>query len=120
MVSPCGRGCLVRWRRPSELLTRALWEGADDEVVRVLDQVTHELIREAAVDRDRVPVALVQVVAGADRVVAVPQADRHVRLALDAHLQGRAANRAQGEHLAGDLEHRMLGSEWKVLDGSGL
>ena len=52
---------------PAELLLHPLRERADDQVVGVLDEVAHDLVGEAAVERDRVPVALVEVVAGADR-----------------------------------------------------
>jgi hypothetical protein len=73
---------LAGFRRPAELPAHALRESADDEVVRVLDQVAHELVAKAAVDRDRVPVPLVEVVAGADRVIAVSQLGGQLRLAL--------------------------------------
>jgi hypothetical protein len=56
--------------QPSWLRTR-LGEGADDEVVRVFDQVAHELVGKAAVERDRVPVAFVEVIAGADRWIGL-------------------------------------------------
>src|SRR5215218_1016041 len=109
-----------RLRRPAELLAHALGQRAHNEVVGVLDQVAHELIREAPVEHDRVPVALVEVIAGTDRGIAVPQADRQLRLALGAHLERRPVQRAEGEHLAGDLEHGVLGSEREVLDRPGL
>src|SRR5918998_1986566 len=110
----------VRPRRPAELVAHAPGEGADDEVVRVFDQVAYEPIGKAAVERDRVPVAFVQVIAGADRWIALAKGNRQPRLALDAHLKGPAAQRAQGEHLASDLEHGDLGPEGEVLDRAGL
>src|ERR687892_147607 len=58
--------------------------------------------------------------AGTDRGIAVAQRDRQVRLALDAHLERRANESAEGEHLAGDLEHGRLGPEREVLDRPGL
>ena len=66
------------------------------------------------------PVALVQVVAGADRRVAVPQLDGELRLALHAHLERLTLQRTQREHLPGHLEHGVLRSEREVLDRSVL
>jgi hypothetical protein len=57
--------------RSTELLTDPLRERADDKVVRVFDQVAHELVGETAVERARVPVAFVEVIPGADRGIAV-------------------------------------------------
>ena len=72
---------------PAEPVAGALRQRADDEVVGVLDEVADELVGQAAVERDRVPVALVEVIAGTDRGVAAPQRDGELRLALDADLE---------------------------------
>ena len=82
---PGGRRRVVALKRSA----RALRQAADDKVVGVLDHVAHELVGKAAVERDRVPVALVEVVAGADRGVARPQLDGELGLALDADLERR-------------------------------
>ena len=65
---PSGSG-LTTWLAQllrAELLARRPGQLADDEVVRVLDQVAQKPVAEAAVDGDRVPVTLVEVVAGTD------------------------------------------------------
>src|SRR5207253_2329984 len=80
----------------------------------------HEAGWEAAVQRNRVTVALVQVVAGTDRGVARTQVDRDLRLALDAEFQRRAVKSAKGEHLPGHLEHRVLRAEREVLERPNL
>ena len=49
---------------PAEVLAQALRQRAHDQVVRVLDQVSDELVGQTGVERDRVPVALVEVVSG--------------------------------------------------------
>ena len=103
-----------------ELFASPFRERADDEGVGVLDQVAHELVGQAAVERDRVPVALVEVVARADRGMSLAEADRELRLALDAHFERREVQPAQREHLAGDLEHRWRRTEREVLDRPGL
>lgn len=59
--------------RPAELRADASRKCADDEIVGVLDEVADELLGEAAIQRDRVPVAFVEVVAGRDRGIAVSQ-----------------------------------------------
>src|SRR5688572_8532892 len=110
----------IRVGCPAELLAGSSRERADDEVVGVLDQVADELVRQAAVERDRVPVALVQVVAGANRGIAGAQRDGELGLALDAHVERRSAERADGEDLARDLEDRGLGPEWELLDRARL
>src|SRR3954464_1345639 len=101
-ASASRRGCSACFARfgcgaEPELLARAARESVGHEVVRVLDHVANELVRQAAVERDRVPVALVQVVAGADRAVGDPELNGELRLALDADLERRAVQCAQGE-----------------------
>ena len=104
----------------AELAPDPLRQRRDDEVVGVLDHVAHELVGDAPVQRDRVPMTLVEVPAGADRGVAVAERDGEIRLALDADLERRALQPAEGEDLAGDLEHRVLGPEREVLDRASL
>jgi hypothetical protein len=103
-------------RAPAELLAQPPGQRADHEVVGVLDHVAHEPVGDAPVQRDRVPVALVEVVAGADGGIAGAEGDRELRLALEADPQRLPVKRAQREDLAGDLEHRGLGPEREVLD----
>src|SRR3954471_13992710 len=88
---------------PVELQLHALGQAADDEVVGVLDHVAHEALRQAAVDRDGVPVALVEVPSRLYGCVRGAQLDGELRLALEADRQRLAAQEAQGEHLPGDL-----------------
>ena len=59
-------------------------------------------------------------VARTDSAVAVTPLDSELWLALDADFEWHAVERAQGEDPVGDLEHRVLGAEWEVLDGAGL
>src|SRR5688572_29074456 len=99
------------YRWPAKLRLDAFRQLAHDEVVRVLDQIADEPVRQAAVERDRVPVALVQVVAGPDRGIGVPQLGGELRLALHAHLERLTVERAQSEHLPVDLEHGVLRCE---------
>ena len=58
-----------------ELLARALRQSVGDEVVRVVDQVADEPVGKAAVERDRVSVSLVEVVAGTACASAVTPLD---------------------------------------------
>ena len=45
----------------------------------------------------------------------LPKRDREVRLTLDAHLERCASEPAEGEHLAGDLEHGGRGAEREIF-----
>src|SRR3954470_8013708 len=112
-----GRVSVSRAGRPAETVAHARGQRAHHEVVGVFDQVAHELVGQAAIQRERVPVALVEVIAGPDRAVAGAQLQREVGLTLDADFERRAVQRAEREHLAGDLEHRMLWAERQLLAG---
>src|SRR5205807_9526764 len=57
----------------AERLARGCGQLVDHEVPRVLHHVSHHPVVERPVERNRVPVALVEVVAGADRRIAEPQ-----------------------------------------------
>jgi hypothetical protein len=81
--------------RPAELLARALGEPAHHEVVGVLDEIADELVGHGAVQREGVPVPLVQVVAGPDRRVGAAELDGRVGFAFHAHLERAAVQRAQ-------------------------
>ena len=86
-----------------------------DEIVAVLDQVTDEGVRGVATERNRDPVALVQVVARNDRLVGGSEPRRHVRVALDADSKWRRPQRREGEDLAADLEGGSLRAERERL-----
>jgi hypothetical protein len=94
------------------------WKTAHDQVVRVLDQIPHEVLRQAAVEGDGVPVTLVEVVAGTDRRIARAQADGELGIALEAYLERPARETAEREHLPGDLEDRDAGGERELLVGA--
>jgi hypothetical protein len=61
-------------------------------------------------------VALVEVVAGVDRLVRAPELVGQVGLALEAHLERPVLEPAESEHLPPDLEDRGLGAERELLD----
>jgi hypothetical protein len=63
-------------------------------------------------------VALVEVVAGADRRIGVAQLLGEDRVALEADVQRLALQRGQREHLAAHLEDRQIGAEREFLDRS--
>src|SRR3954452_14499545 len=90
-----------------------------DEVIAVLHQVADHVVARVVVERDRHPVALVEVVARDDRVVGLAQRLGQDRVALDADVERLAVQSRQGEHLSRDLEHRDAGREREVLDGAG-
>src|SRR4051812_22401098 len=71
-----GRVSVSRAGRPAETVAHAGGQRAHHEVVRVFDQVAHELVGQAAIQRKRVPVALVEVIAGPDCAVAGAAAAR--------------------------------------------
>ena len=93
----------------------SLGQRRDHQVVGVGEQVGHHLVRQRSVERHRVPVPLVQMVAGPDRLVGAPELDREVRIALDTDLQRRAVEQGKREHLAADLEDRHLVPERELL-----
>ena len=95
------------------MVASPLRERADDEVVGVLDQVAHELVGHAAVERDRVPVALVQVVARTYRRIALAQGDRELRLALDADLSGVRSSALSANILPATLKTEVSGPNGK-------
>jgi len=63
-------------------------------------------------------VALVEVVAGADRGIGVAQLLGEDRVALEADVQRLALQRGQREHLPAHLEDRQVGTERELLDRS--
>src|SRR3954451_2181624 len=103
------RASVSRAGRPAETVAQPRDERAEDEVLGVFDQVAHELVGKAAVQGERVPVALIELIAGPDRRVACAQLQREVGVALDADFERRALQRAKRQDLAGELEHRMFG-----------
>src|SRR5262249_21290036 len=94
-------------------------QGRDDQVVGVAEHVGHHLVGQRAVEGDRVPVPLVQVITGSDGRVGGPQLDRELWLAFKAQLQRIAVQVAEREHLPRDLEYRYLAPERKVLHRTG-
>src|SRR3954447_19563414 len=75
------------------------------EVVAVLDQVADERVGRIRAEGHRDPVALVEVVAGDDRIVPRAQEFPDLRLALEADVQRVGRQRRDREDLAADLEH---------------
>lgn len=114
--APLTRSGVRAGRQPG---SRSPREPRDDEVVAVLDQVEDHRVRQAAVDDHRVPVALRQVVARRDRVVAPAQLHREVGLALEADPQRRIRERREREHLRGHLEHGRVLAERVLLARAG-
>jgi hypothetical protein len=96
-----------------------LGQRGDHQVVGVAEQVGHHVVGQRAVQRDRVPVPLVQVVAGRDGGIGGAQLDRELGVALDAQLQRLAVEVAGREHLPLDLEDRHLVPERELLPGAG-
>src|SRR5579884_1194727 len=90
------------------------------EVVAVLDELHDEVVRDAAVEGDRQPVPLVQVVAGDDRAVGGAQPLAELRIALHAHAQRARRERREREHLLADLEDARLRSERELLAGAAV
>src|SRR5215469_6086381 len=90
-----------------------------DQVVGIAEQIVHHLVRQRAIQRDGVPVPLVQVVAGGDGRVTGPKLNRQIRIALETDLQRLAVKVGRGEHLPADLEYRHFVAEREVLDRSG-
>ena len=95
-----------------------LGQRRDDQVIGVAEQVGHHLVRQRAIEGDRVPVPLVQVIARRDGWMGGPQLDRELRVAFDAQLQRLSVQAGQGEHLPADLEHRHLVAERELLLGT--
>ena len=90
---------------------------AHDQVVGVLDEVADHRLGQPAVELDRVPVALVEVVAGV--IAAWPRA---ARASSGSHLRLTAAARPPArdrEDLPAHLEHGRLGRERIRLLGAG-
>src|SRR4051794_17017145 len=111
---------LVRQGSPRQPLLLPFRQATHDEVVRVLDQVPHEPARQAPIESDRVPVALVQVVARADRRIRRPQLDRKLRLTFDTDRERRLLERTESKHLPRNLEHRSPRTKRKLLNRPGL
>src|SRR5713226_8018875 len=107
------RGWLAR--SPFDRRPRVPGQGRDDEVVRVLDQIAHQLVRERAVEPERVPVPLVHVIAGRDSRVRGAQLLGEVRLALDVHLERALVQPAEREYASADPEDRDFWPEREVL-----
>lgn len=95
-----------------------LRQTGDDAVVRVLDELPDQTVRELAVRRHRVPVALVHVIAGDDQPgVLAAQPDRVLRGALEVDRQRARVQGREREELAQHLEDRGLRVEGELLDG---
>ena len=60
--------------------------------------------------------ALVEVVARANRRMLRAQCFRQIRIALEADLEWEAIEIRESEHLARTLEHGHLLAEWEVFD----
>ena len=95
--------------RPAQLRLNALRQAGHDEVVGVLDHVEHEPVGHAAVDLDGVPVALVEVVAGADRRVGVAQLLGERGLAFEADRERASFSGASANTLPGTLKTERSG-----------
>ena len=89
-----------------------------DQRVALGDEQAHQVVAGVAAQRHRDPVALVEVVAGDDRLVRLPQLLGVVGVALHAHPQGLVRQRRQGEHLAPDLEDGRARVEGEGLLGA--
>src|SRR5262245_24626852 len=101
--------CAASTAAEEGLLT--LREAAQDELVGVIDHRSELCRHDGAVEFHRVPMAFVQVVAGANRCVPAAQFEGPLGVALEADAARRPEERDEREHLASDLEDRDVISE---------
>jgi hypothetical protein len=109
------RGSTERAITSEKMGSLAPRQAADDELVGVVNHLSKLVIFDGAVELDGVPVALVEVVAGANRLVHGAQLERPIRVALEAHAAGIACKRDESEHPSVDLEHGDVVSKGIVL-----
>ena len=74
-------------RSDAKVLALRAREPRRNEVVRVLNHVLDLVVTDRTVNRDRVPMALVEVIARADRRVLRAKSFCQVRVALEADLE---------------------------------
>ena len=106
-----GPGCLA-----AEGLPLAAGELGHHQLPGVVHQLRELVAGDRAVELDRVPVPLVQVVAGGDGRVALAQGLGQGGVAFEADAARLAAEGAEGEDPAADLEHGHVVAERVVLD----
>lgn len=68
-----------------------LWQRADDEVIRVVDEITDELGGKRAIKNQGVPVALIHMIAGSDGFILVAQREGTLWVALEINPGGKTA-----------------------------
>jgi hypothetical protein len=106
-----GPGCLA-----AEGLPLVAGELGHHQLPGVVHQLRELVAGDRAVELDRVPVPLVQVVAGGDGRVALAQGLGQGGVAFEADAARLAAEGAEGEDPAADLEHGHVVAERVVLD----
>lgn len=90
------------------------------QLVRLIEPLEHHLVAYRAVERDGVPVPLVQVTARIHRRVELPQRLGLFRVALEAEFERVAAYAAEGVHLPGDFENGRTQVERERFPAPGL
>ena len=110
LISCIPSGWLLR-RLRFQTLPRLLRQRIDHELIRMLDQLTHELRRQAAIEHDGVPMALVHVPAGFDGLVLVPQLDGAFGIAFEIDARRKILRNGDGEHLVANFVHQRLGTK---------
>ena len=71
--------------RQAQLGAGFMCERRGDELVGVINELTHEFERKTAFERESIPVALVHVVARLDVLIAISQIDRAIWIAFKIH-----------------------------------
>src|SRR6266516_2064059 len=90
-------------------------QAGQHQVVGMIDEFQHLLLRHRTVESHGVPVPLVEVVAGGDGRITAAQVGRQAGIALEADAARCRAQRHQREHLPGDLEDGHFITERVVL-----
>lgn len=106
--------------RPGDLRSNFASVPCEDEFKGVPDQLLHEVIAEAAVEIQGVPMPFVHMVTRTNGLVFLSELNGTVWVALEVHRYWHSIRAQDCEHLPGDLVDGCLGSKWKLLSGLGV